>query len=102
MAVKVTVNSSSPNRVSINNQQRTTVRAVDVDNSPNRVSINNQQRTTIRTVAVTGSDINAIDTLAELLDVVATDPNENETLVYDETLQKYVIKILPSVDGGTF
>ena len=28
--------------------------------------------------------------------------NENETLVYDETLQKYVIKILPSVDGGTF
>jgi hypothetical protein len=80
MAVKVTVNSVSPNRI----------------------SINNQQRTTIRTVGVAGPDVASINQLSNLTDVDATDPDNNETLVYDEALQKYVIKTLPSVDGGTF
>lgn len=78
MAVKVTVNSVSPNRV----------------------SINNQQRTTIRTVAVTPAVQEG--RLADLSDVDASDPDNNEILVYDETLNKYVIKILPNLDGGTF
>jgi hypothetical protein len=78
MAVKVTVNSSSPNRV----------------------SINNQQRTTIRTVGIAGPEL--VNQLSQLTDVDATDPDNNETLVYDETLQKYVIKILPNINGGTF
>jgi hypothetical protein len=78
MAVKVTVNSVSPNRI----------------------SINNQQRTTIRTVGVAGPEL--VNQLSDLTDVDATDPDNNETLVYDEALQKYVIKTLPSVDGGTF
>jgi hypothetical protein len=81
MAVKVTVNSVSPNRI----------------------SINNQQRTTIRTVGVAGPEVvNQITQLSQLTDVDATDPDNNETLVYDETLQKYVIKILPNINGGTF
>jgi hypothetical protein len=37
-----------------------------------------------------------------LVDVIATDPNENETLVYDEASGKYIVKILPSISGGTF
>ena len=78
MAVKVTVNSVSPNRV----------------------SINNQQRTTIRTVAITPAVQEG--RLANLSDVDATDPDNNEILVYDEILNKYVIKILPKLDGGTF
>jgi hypothetical protein len=78
MAVKVTVNSVSPNRI----------------------SINNQQRTTIRTVGVVGPEL--VNQLSDLTDVDATDPDNNETLVYDETLQKYVIKILPNINGGTF
>jgi hypothetical protein len=78
MAVKVTVNSSSPNRV----------------------SINNQQRTTIRTVGVAGPEL--VNQLSQLTDVDASDPDNNETLVYDETTQKYVIKILPNINGGTF
>lgn len=67
--------------------------------SPNRVSINNQQRATIRTVGIAAA---GIKNLAELQDVDASDPNNNETLVYDETLNKYVVKVLPVVDGGAF
>lgn len=76
MAVKVTVNSVSPNRVSINNQQRTSIRTVGITPQEGR--------------------------LADLTDVDATDPDNNEILVYDEILNKYVIKILPKLDGGTF
>jgi peroxiredoxin len=68
-------------------------------NSPNRVSINNQQRSTVRTVAVASAQV---DRLSELTDVDASDADNNEVLVYDETLNKYVIKAIPSVDGGTF
>ena len=75
MGIKVLVNSSSPNRVSINNQQRKTIRTVG---------------------------LSQVDTLAELKDVDASDPNNNETLVYDSLTQKYVIKTLPEIDGGTY
>ena len=78
MAVKVTVNSVSPNRVSINNQQRTTIRTVGI------------------TPAVQEGR------LANLSDVDASDPDNNEILVYDETSNKYVIKTLPNINGGTF
>lgn len=67
--------------------------------APNRVSINNQQRATIRTVAIAPAQINR---LSDFSDVDASNPNTNETLVYDETLNKYVVKILPAVDGGIF
>jgi hypothetical protein len=76
MAVKVTVNSSSPNRVSINNQQRTTIRSVGLANQDTK--------------------------LENLSDVDASDPDNNEILVYDETSNKYVIKTLPNINGGTF
>jgi len=67
--------------------------------TPNRVSINNQQRSTVRTVAVAASQV---DRLSELTDVDTSDADNNEVLVYDETLNKYVIKTIPAVDGGTF
>lgn len=66
----------------------------------NRVSINNQQRKTIRTVGIAASS--QVDTLAALKDVDATDPDNNETLVYDASTQKYVIKTLPVIDGGSY
>lgn len=66
----------------------------------NRVSINNQQRKTIRTVGIAASS--PVDTLAALKDVDATDPDNNETLVYDASTQKYVIKTLPVIDGGSY
>lgn len=67
--------------------------------APNRVLINNQQPKTVRTVAVASA---SSATLAGLTDVDASDPDNNETVVYDATSGKYVIKTLPSVDGGTF
>jgi hypothetical protein len=67
--------------------------------SPNRVSISNQQRSTVRTVAIASTQV---DRLSELTDVDASDADNNEVLVYDETLNKYVIKTIPAVDGGTF
>jgi hypothetical protein len=67
--------------------------------SPNRVSINNQQRTTIKTVALPATQVQK---LTDLTDIDASDADNNETLVYDSTLNKYVIKTLPGVDGGTF
>lgn len=67
--------------------------------SPNRISINNQQSKTIRTVGIAAASTNKLESL---VDVDASDPDNNETLVYDATSGKYVIKSLPAVDGGTF
>ena len=66
----------------------------------NRVSINNQQRKTVRTVGISASS--QIDTLAELKDVDASDPDNNETLVYDASTQKYIVRVLPVIDGGSY
>ena len=67
--------------------------------SPNRISINNQQPKTIRTVGVASAVANKLENLT---DVDASDSDNNETLVYDAVSGKYVIKTLPVVDGGTF
>lgn len=68
-----------------------------------RVSINNQARKTIRTVGV--SALASTGKLAALVDVDASDPNDNEVLVYDEAAQKYVVKPVPTLqnlDGGSY
>lgn len=64
-----------------------------------RVSINSQQQKTVRTVGIASASTNKLESLT---DVDASDSDNNETLVYDATSGKYVIKTLPSVDGGTF
>lgn len=75
---------------------------VTVNSVPkNRISINNQSRESIRTVGI-APDVSALTTLDSLSDVDASDPDNNETLVYDAQTGKYVVKELPSVDGGTF
>lgn len=74
---------------------------VTVNSVPkNRISINNQQKKSIKTVAIAAQA--GARTLAELTDVDASDPDNNETLVYDETSGKYVVKVLPNLDGGIF
>lgn len=78
MAIKVVVNSASSNRVSINNQQREMIRTVGV--AP---SITNR-------------------TLVGLIDVDASDADNNETLVYDASTGKYVVKEIPIINGGDF
>lgn len=74
---------------------------VIVNSTPkNRVSINNQQRETIRTVGIAPTVV--VSNLEDLLDVDATNPDNNETLVYDAASEKYVVKELPVLNGGTF
>lgn len=77
------------------------VKVTVISNPKNRISINNQQRKTIKTVGVT-PDLSSITKLEALTDVDASDPDNNETLVYDEASGKYVVKTLPSISGGTF
>lgn len=66
----------------------------------NRVSISGQKREVIRTVSIAPEQLS--NRLEELVDVDATDSDNNEVLVYDEATDKYVIKTLPAVDGGIF
>ena len=77
MAVRVTVNSIPKTRVSINSEKRDTIRTVGIGIVPST-------------------------RLSDLTDVEASDPDNNETLVYDATSGKYVVKELPIVNGGTF
>lgn len=72
---------------------------VKVKNNPVRVSVTAKPSvvTQVKNFASAGSM-----TLGQLLNVDATDADNGETLVYDETLNKYVIKVLPKIQGGTF
>lgn len=73
--MKVTINSSSPNRVSINSVKITQARTVGVGPA---------------------------SSLAGLADIDVSEASNNETLVYDESTQKFVVKPLPTVSGGEF
>lgn len=69
-------------------------------NNPIRVSVNNQQRLTVRSVAVSQSG-SAPTNLSQLQDVDATDADDGETLVYDSANSKFVVKTI-DIDGGSF
>jgi hypothetical protein len=86
MPIKVTVNSPGQNRISINRTGvRSTVRSLAI------------------TTAIEGqSGGGGVDTLSELTDVDATDSDNNEVLVWDQASGKYVIKVLPVLDGGEY
>lgn len=71
-----------------------------ITSSKNRVSINNQQRATIRTVSIAPEQLS--NRLSGLTDVDASSPDNNDTLVYDSATGKYVVKELPIINGGTF
>ena len=67
----------------------------------NRISINNQQRGSVKYVSTTGGG-GGVKRLVDLQDVDATHLESNETLVYDEASGKYIVKELPIINGGTF
>lgn len=77
------------------------IRAKVVSVPTTRISINSQQKSVVRTVSI-GTGGSGVNTLEELLDVDASDPDTNETLVYDEASGKYIVKTLPIINGGTF
>ena len=49
-----------------------------------------------------GGGLSSIDTLVELRDVDASILANNETVVYDQVSGKFVVKVLPIINGGTF
>ena len=70
----------------------------------NRISINNQQRTTVKTVGIGSSSGGAggATSLSQLSDVDTSGKDNNEALIYDEAAGKFIIKPIPVVDGGSF
>jgi hypothetical protein len=88
---------------------------VRVSVSNNRITDNNVNLENNRIIYPTAapvktvkSQFNSVDTVSELTDVEGT-PQDGFTLVYDSTLQKYVLQQLSSedinissLDGGTF
>lgn len=112
MAIKVSVISSPKNRISINKQDRTTVRTVGI--APSQLT-GEQATAQIGVVANAAYNqansaysyansvaANAITQLTELTDVDASDVDNNETIVYDTTSGKFVVKEIPIINGGTF
>jgi hypothetical protein len=51
---------------------------------------------------LTTSESSSLAHLSQIQDVDASNPDNNEVLVYDQTQNKYVIKTIPVVQGGTF
>lgn len=77
------------------------VKATVISTPKNRVSINNPQRAEIRTVGITPST-SLVNSLRGLSDVNATSLANNNTVVYDSASDKFVVKELPVLNGGTF
>jgi hypothetical protein len=65
----------------------------------NRISINTPKQSVIKTVTSSAQTTNL---LRNLVDVDGSSLNNNETVVYDEARDKFVVKELPIVNGGTF
>lgn len=61
-----------------------------------------KNRIAINTGGHGGSGTSGIDTVVELRDVDASDVDNNETLVYDETSGKFIVREIPIINGGTF
>lgn len=80
---KITINTQSANRISINTPQK-------------------QDIISVKSTGFNGAGANGYNRLVELIDVDATDLDTNETLVYDVTTGKFVVSTLPIIDGGIF
>jgi hypothetical protein len=65
------------------------------------VSSTSRNRVAIRTSGGGGSG-SGISQFSGLLDVDASGAETNEVPVYDGALSKYVVKVIPRIDGGTF
>jgi hypothetical protein len=77
------------------------VKVTVVSTSKNRVSINNPQRKEIRTVGIIPSTT-LVNSLRGLDDVDASNLANNNTIVYDSASDKFIVKELSVLNGGTF
>lgn len=77
------------------------VKVTIVNPVTNRVSISSPKRNVIRTVNVLPS-VGSLTSLASLSDVLISNPANNQTLIYDSSIEKFTNKELPIVNGGDF
>ena len=87
---RVTITSGGSTKVSISGQSRQVVRSVATQP---QVAYSN----TVNNIYPSGAA-----RFEDLLDVDASDADNNEIVVFDATANTYVVKELPGVDGGTF
>lgn len=64
-----------------------------------RVSINKQERETVKVVGINPTNVNQLRNLA---DVNATKLNDGSSVVYDQASDKFVVEELPRLNGGNF
>lgn len=67
-----------------------------------KITVTSRPKNRININTKTGAVASAVDTIIELKDVDASSVDNNETLVYDETTNKFVVKEIPVINGGTF
>lgn len=112
MGVKVNVISTPKNRISINKQDRTTIRSVGIVppilSGGVEVTAAYNQANAATNIAVSafafanGVSSNTVTQLVGLTDIDASDADNNETLVYDNVSGKFIVKEIPIINGGTF
>lgn len=78
------------------------ITAIVNTNQSTTVELRTNKTTVSMLPIATTAEISTIANLSQIQDVDASDPDNNEVLVYDQTTNKYVIKTLPVVQGGTF
>jgi len=78
------------------------ITAIVNTNQSTTVEIKTNKTTVSMLPILTTSESSSLAHLSQIQDVDASDPDNNEVLVYDQTTNKYVIKTLPVVQGGTF
>ena len=68
-------------------------------NQGTTVQLSNPKTVAVVSPIATGAGVSS---LSQLTDVDTSSPDNNEVLVYDATTNKYVIKTIPVLQGGTF
>lgn len=73
-----------------------------------KVKINNRVARPVSVIGVSqvlygaNASVGGVTKLSELEDVDTSGMKNNDVLVYEESTDKFKIKTLPNVDGGTF
>ena len=99
MPITAIVNTNQSTTVELRTN-KTTVSMLPI--STTTVELRTNKTTVSMLPILTTADASSLASLSQIQDVDASDPDNNEVLVYDQTQNKYVIKTLPIVQGGTF
>ena len=78
------------------------ITAIVNTNQSTSVELRTNKTTVTMLPIATIAEASSLANLSQIQDVDASNPDNNEVLVYDQTQNKYVIKTLPVVQGGTF